>query len=135
MREIKFRAWDHGDIKMWKVVAISDSIWGDFEEAHIRVCDFDKNPMYKETDVRISVNYDLMQCTGLKDKNGREIYEGDILFHQLQGARQVIYPFTENVAAFGLRSANGMVNSLQDADKLYEIVGNIYEDKNLLTTT
>lgn len=132
MREIKFRAWDYDDKKMWKVVAISESIWGDCEEKHIRVCDFDKSPSLKETDVRLSVNYKLMQYTGLKDKNGREIYEGDVLFHPIQGRRKVYYPFAEHVASYGLRNVeNGMAGDLCDS-QIYEIIGNLYENPELL---
>ena len=75
----------------------------------------------------------IMQSTGLKDKNGVEIFEGDILFHKLQGKCVVYYPFNESTASFGLkRVVNGFKNTLQDADRLYEVIGNIHENPELL---
>jgi len=54
MREIKFRAWDK-DLKMWSTIALKYSI----------------------KDVNDYTDYEWCQYTGLKDKNGTEIYEGD----------------------------------------------------------
>jgi len=161
MREIKFRAWDKEDKKMWKVVSITESIWGDCEEAHIRVCEFHENPSKKETDVRMSVDYELMQYTGLKDKNGKEIYEGDIINYSFTDCGEVntrvlevyndgtnfktreIYRdyWLEKVGGI-LLTVHGQLNAhkgktqyLTDISSSsiysYEIIGNIYENPEL----
>ncbi|TLS99932.1 YopX family protein [Aliarcobacter cibarius] len=73
------------------------------------------------------------QDTGLKDRNGVSIYEGDILCHPLQGNRFVEYgsPF-KNYGGYMLVSKNKMRGTLNDTDKLYEVIGNIYENPELL---
>ena len=127
MRDIKFRIWDTENKEMLKVQEL------DFEPTFyggriaIRP---DQYNDYFDTEDMI-----LMQYTGLKDKNGKEIYEGDILrFNEVDTA---IVEWNEKYAYF-------MVRPIQDyyfdSDVLghaieynnAEIIGNIYENEDLL---
>lgn len=74
----------------------------------------------------------LMQYTGLKDKNGIEIYEGDILNYGTYGNYKVVY----NKSSFKIQKVyflNGNLHLLEDCylDEI-EVIGNIYENSELL---
>ena len=71
MREIKFRAWDKNKKVMYQVTGIQ------FENTPILI----NNNLFDELHERTQFINDtiLMQYTGFKDCNGKEIYEGDIV--------------------------------------------------------
>lgn len=77
-------------------------------------------------------DYILMQSTGLKDLNGVEIFEGDILFDKHHNPQIGVVVFYEG--AFQLL-ANNMYYPLIQFDGDVEIIGNIHENPELLEGT
>ena len=117
MREIKFRAWGHlaeGDYRMFSPVAIS----------HVGI------PEY----IEIICDHALMQYTGLKDKNGVEIYEGDVVVYaDISGSGRPIV-FEPRIIKWFKDSCN--FNLCKGGpDTTLEVIGNIYENPELLEDT
>lgn len=120
MREIKFRAWDGS--KMYTIDLYKYMSW--HEGAQDR-----EMPHEARTN-------GLMQYTGLKDKNGVEIYEGDLVkfgsprktFTPLEPASKV----GEVMYVYGSFNLDG--NLLGDVTDWHEceVIGNIYENPDLL---
>lgn len=81
---------------------------------------------------------ELMQCTGLKDKNGKLIYEGDIVTPVYTNATLLEPKITGQVisgkACFQIQSPHIAYNALQilNSEKAFEVIGNIYENPELL---
>ncbi len=125
MREIKFRAW-HKEKKCWldTVHVYGDSSWsGSIIEPRGEIDGYDEREC------------ELMQYTGLKDKNGKEIYEGDII----KSCNQYIENITasvmwnDNCARFVIDSESPMMNFIYGANlNRLEVIGNIYENPELL---
>ena len=114
-RPIKFRAWDGERMKV--VTAIG---WIDTE------VDYISTPKASAP----ADNFVLMQFTGLLDKNGKEIYEGDILRINNNLIEEVKWVDEDNW--HGDCVVTGFVNHKAIYHKGPEIIGNIYEHPELL---
>ena len=131
MREIKFRAWLKEDKKM----------------VNVETMDFaDKSMQYLEKSEIVNAyllrrvifdDIELMQYTGLKDKNGAEIYDGDIVLVELSGTStwyKTVVKIKEGAFIASLIDGEDYIyifNCGFDSND-FEILGNIYENKNLL---
>ena len=123
-REIKFRAWDKKSKTM----------------------DYEPSAQYTNGDLNGCIQchsgwFDLMQFTGLQDENGEDIYEGDIL--QATGfvscscpnckdgkhPDKSMGPVVFHGGAFGIMYG-GEIYSIDDEE--YQVIGNIYENPELL---
>lgn len=132
MREVKFRAWDKDELVM-------------FQPEDIRHINFTEKMIILNTN-----DYDfigdfgddedgtliLMQYTGLKDKNGKEIFEGDIIKYSEHPTYGSLLEFNSEVkiTPFGIliKSYAGNEKFLAKCFKYCEVIGNIYENKELI---
>lgn len=118
MREIKFRAWD-GQRKVMIEDFLSIDDCGDVYGRH--------------TDDSIGYCF-VMQCTGLLDKNGAEIYEGDFLagedYPAIQETKQIVFWD----GSFKALSSKGSITILGELKprNTYEIIGNIHANNDLV---
>jgi len=125
MRELKFRAWDITHKEMFFV----DSMTFRMNNDVYRVW---KNVVEPKGGLLINpVGGILMQYTGLKDKNGKEIYEGDIIKFPWDSEICVVEYVTLS-AGFHLRRKNNRIMFLTPYNEGIEIIGNIYENPKLL---
>ena len=128
MREIKFRGFSKEYNKMFNYKEMKDASDGmykicDRELKRIDAnCNYLKKGLYLPTEDKDLI---LMQYTGLKDINGIEIYEGDILEYTFDGVtKRDVIVYEGNMFTY----RNAIRWNLQ-SDK---VIGNIYENSELL---
>ena len=126
LREIKFRCWDkkckQEDLQMFSWEEMKDTQMNDFFSNH--------NKRYK-----------LMQYTGLKDKNGMEVYEGDIVREQRKRFKDkhFVAKWNNGIGSYTFKPVDKSATSwpcfnIGTVENL-EVVGNIYENPELLKET
>jgi uncharacterized phage protein (TIGR01671 family) len=79
-------------------------------------------------------SYDVMQFTGLLDKNGKEIYEGDIVHYQARHyEKKMPVEFRDGgyCVVDGVRTYEVCDSAIHSCDK-FEVIGNIYENAELI---
>ncbi len=123
-REIKFRAWDNFFKQMYyfdfenNIEVRSGHLWIVHEEGAVS----SKSPSIK-----------IMQYTGLKDRNDKEIYEGDLVavadYASWEGLYKVIWD--EENSMYMIEDAYGDREKLCEFEE-YLVKGNIYENPELL---
>lgn len=124
-REIKFRAWDSYNESLVKVLELK----------------FDAKIAYVESlrelneGERYDISFDnlkLLQYTGLKDMNGVDIYEGDVISDNISMVGVVEFKKSAYRVNYKNNSCKWFIDYIESEIKTIEIIGNIYENKNLL---
>lgn len=142
-REIKFRAWDSKFGIMLHDVVVYDQnnvvmvdvalngAYGDRADERNEAGVEDAGPEW----VCITGDLDVMQFTGLKDKNGKDIYEGDIVsmisynYQHLDRLKWIVEYDSESLSFVFV---NGNYREHKVTWHSFEVIGNIYENAELI---
>lgn len=125
----KFRAWDKESKSMHQILEIIYSN----DLSYISFITIGGGNLIYGPKRRLGDDVIIMQSTGLKDKNGVEIFEGDVLTSNVQPCKMV-NPIKDGYGV--VRFENGMFKlgsiSLVTFISKMEVIGNIYENPELL---
>ena len=126
MKDIKFRAWDKDNGIMYYSDKEEDNgekpIWWEIDTDGIQFGEMEFDQWYDPDDKQMHENIpgqELMQYTGLKDKNDVEIYEGDII------------KIGDDIDTEEIRDIRKLahLDGYIGRGIYVEVIGNIYEDK------
>ncbi len=121
----KFRAWDKEKEMMNFCLSLFFQKHGNaMFKIIMDLTEYDLGSVDQETQRHI-----LMQCTGLKDKNGKLIYEGDVVIDDKMGVSEVRYLNASYVVYKGAHFVIGEKRAINS-----EVIGNIWENPELIET-
>ena len=129
----KFRVWNGSEMHHNDFVVTATGYVGKITEEFLGQC------VFRQDDLTADNECILMQCTGLKDKNGKLIYEGDIVRKQDYNAlgyfreRICTVFWWKILAGWAIETTLGDAYSITDYEShQLEVIGNIYENPELL---
>jgi len=120
MREIKFRIWNK-NTELFHYYSIEELL----VRAHGTICQYLTTPE--------GLTKPIQQYTGLKDKNGKEIYEGEICefrYDSSNGSKLLIGDVYYSGCGFYISDRRSVARK---ADTIERVIGNIYENPELLS--
>ena len=119
MKELKFRVWEEREKEYDTWSYILDDSGNIFRNAYGALIECDKK------------DYIIEQYTGIKDKNGKEIYEGDIVEYDWYIRNNKSYRVKERVVFDDMGARVCGHNRIRNCSGV-EIIGNIHENADLL---
>lgn len=128
MRELKFRAWDMADQDYWEPKGM---VYFDL----LNIPEFIAYTFCPKNSDRFVRRFKIMQFTGLYDKNGREIYEGDIIIQFYdEYDRQVVKYDVDRAGFYPFASGDGCgcCEHYTWWPDSCVVIGNIYQNPELL---
>jgi len=137
MREIKFRAWQKYHKRMLPITSIG---WEDSQIKKVTVYQEATAPLlqtYGIGEYRLEA-LEIMQYTGLRDKNGREIYEGDVVESWYDDVtRGIATVRTQGMiqsvrGGFVIHESDWISYPMIGLSRKTKVIGNIYENPELL---
>lgn len=135
MREIKFRAWDGERKKMLHFSKLT--LCREYNHIAFQVVEKEEKDSYGCVSLGDPESEDealknLMQFTGLKDKNGKEIYEGDIVHSDHWDPKRYEVVFDRGCYCMKFGNDSNFYPDAKYCENM-EVIGNIYENKDLLS--
>lgn len=117
-RVIKFRAWNR-----------ELQVMGSAHPLDVLAADIAERPEAYQRDWK---NLDIMQFTGLHDKNGKEIYEGDVVEFEDERRSWQEVRWRDDWGSFELFKGKMWMGALWKYRSEVEVIGNIWENPELL---